>query len=82
LLLAIATQLDTLLRDLEQGRDEPWLGTFRDRIGMLGQIVAVDATASHEGVLTNIDFDRLQLDGARSVPLAIVRGLRRVAERR
>ncbi|MBL8752616.1 MAG: biotin--[acetyl-CoA-carboxylase] ligase [Planctomycetes bacterium] len=82
LLLAIAGQLDQLLRDLEQGRDEPWLGTFRDRLQLLGQRVTVDATTTHEGVLTNVDFDRLVLDGARSLPLAIVRGLRRVAERR
>jgi hypothetical protein len=49
---------------------------FRDRIGLLGQRVLVDAGDVHEGELTAIDFQRLVLDGRRAVPLAVVRGLR------
>lgn len=77
LLLAIARQLDTLLRDLVAGNETPWLVTFRERLGLLGQRVVVDAGNTSEGMLTHVDFEQVQLDGARSLPLAIIRGMRR-----
>ncbi|MFY9343773.1 MAG: biotin--[acetyl-CoA-carboxylase] ligase [Planctomycetota bacterium] len=76
LLVAIAERLDALLRDLVAGRIEPWLAAFRDRLGLLGHRVLVAAGTTSEGVLTALDFERLVLDGTRTLPLATVRGLR------
>jgi BirA family biotin operon repressor/biotin-[acetyl-CoA-carboxylase] ligase len=77
LLIAIAERLDALLRDLAAGRHEPWLATFRDRLGLVGQRVVVDAGAPFTGVLADVDFERVRLDDDRELPLAVVRGIRR-----
>lgn len=76
LLLAIAQRLDSLLHDLVARRLEPWLALFRDRLGLLGQRVVVEAEASHKGVFEDVDFEFIRLDGARTMSLAVVRGLR------
>jgi BirA family biotin operon repressor/biotin-[acetyl-CoA-carboxylase] ligase len=76
LLVAIATQLETLLRDLTLRRHGGLEAVFRDRLGLMGRRVRVDSAEVHEGVLTGIDFEQLVLDGRRAVPLAIVRNIR------
>jgi BirA family biotin operon repressor/biotin-[acetyl-CoA-carboxylase] ligase len=76
LLVAIAIQIETLLRDLTLRRHGGLEAVFRDRLGLIGRRVRVDSAEVHEGVLTGIDFERLVLDGRFAVPLAIVRGLR------
>ncbi len=77
LLLRIATRVDAMLQDLAVRRHDRLEALFRDRLGLLGQRVRVEATAVHEGVLTGLDFERLVLDGTRTVPLAVVRSLQR-----
>ena len=79
LLLAIAERIHTMLIDLQQQRHERLEELFRDRLGLVGQQVFVEAASEHEGVLTGLDFHNLQLDGTQTVPLAIVRGIRRAA---
>lgn len=77
LLLAIATRIDAMLGALA-GRDHAALeARFRDALGLVGQRVTVDANESWQGVLTDLDFHAIEIDGARRVPLAIVRGIRR-----
>lgn len=76
LLLAIAQRLDSLLHDLVARRLEAWLAQFRDRLGLLGRRVVVDADAAHEGVLEDVDFESIRLDGARTSSLAVVRSMR------
>ena len=53
---------------------------FRERLGLLGQAVEVQARETMQGRLTAIDFDELVLDGRVRVPLAIVQVLRRAPE--
>ncbi len=77
LLLAIAERIDAMLRALV-ARDHAALeALFRDRLGLLGQRVVVDAAETDTGVLTGLDFASLEIDGARRVPLAVVRSIRR-----
>ena len=45
---------------------------FCDRLGLLHSDVIVEAGQTWRGQLTDIDFERLVLDGAQSIPLAIV----------
>lgn len=76
LLVEIAQRLDAMLHALvarDHGRLEE---LFRERLGLLGQRVAVEAAETHTGVLTDLDFHSLVVDGRR-VPLAIVRSIRR-----
>lgn len=77
LLLAIARELEAMLRDLAVRRHDRLEQTFCARLGLVGQRVVVDAGAEHVGVLQHLDFQRVTLDGDRSFPLAIVRGMRR-----
>jgi BirA family biotin operon repressor/biotin-[acetyl-CoA-carboxylase] ligase len=76
LLLAVSERIDAMVTDIAARRLADLEAAFRDRIGLLGQRVLVDAGDVHEGELTAIDFQRLVLDGRRAVPLAVVRGLR------
>ena len=48
------------------------MSLFRDRLGLLGRQVSVTAGATSTGTLTDVDIDRLVLDGEREVPLAVV----------
>jgi hypothetical protein len=50
---------------------------FRERLGLLNQRVEVHARETVVGTLTAIDFANLVLDERITVPLAIVRSLRR-----
>ncbi len=75
LLLAIAEGLDRLLDDLVARRHGALERVLRDRLGLVGQRVRVDAGERREGVLTAIDFARLVLDGGVEMPLGIVRGI-------
>jgi BirA family biotin operon repressor/biotin-[acetyl-CoA-carboxylase] ligase len=77
LLLAIAQRLERMLQELSEGRHERLEALFRDRLGLVGQRVVVTTATSETGVLTDVDFARVQLDGARTHPLAIVRGIQR-----
>jgi BirA family biotin operon repressor/biotin-[acetyl-CoA-carboxylase] ligase len=77
LLLAIARELDTMLTELAARAHARLEELFRARLGLVGQKVEVDAGTVHEGALQQVDFERLTLDGERTFPLAIVRGLRR-----
>ncbi len=78
LLVAIATRLEVMLRDLVSRRHGELEEMFRDRLGLVGQRVTVEAIEVHEGVLTGLDFQNLVLDAGRAVPLAVVRGIRRI----
>lgn len=79
LLLAIAERLHAALTDLAAGRDEALAAVFRERLGLFGQRVRVEAAQPHEGILTALDFERLVLDDSVAVPLAIVRSIQRAA---
>jgi BirA family biotin operon repressor/biotin-[acetyl-CoA-carboxylase] ligase len=79
LLLAIAERVHAAVGELEAGRHEALEAVFRDRLGLFGQRVRVDAAQTHEGVLTALDFERLLLDGELVLPLAIVRGIQRTS---
>jgi BirA family transcriptional regulator, biotin operon repressor / biotin---[acetyl-CoA-carboxylase] ligase len=76
LLLAIAERLHAMLDDLAALRHQPLEAVFRDRLGLFGRRVLVDAGGPQRGVLTGLDFQQLQLDGSRRWPLAIVRSIR------
>lgn len=76
LLVGIARQLEAALAELTAGRLTRLEGLFRDRLGLVGQPVVVDAGARHEGVLHHIDFEHAVLE-ERRLPLATVRALAR-----
>ncbi|MEO6597418.1 MAG: biotin--[acetyl-CoA-carboxylase] ligase [Planctomycetota bacterium] len=78
LLLSIAERVDAMLRALADREHAELEALFRNRLGHMGQRVRVDAAEVIEGVLTRLDFQSLELDGARTVPLAIVRGIHRL----
>ncbi len=79
LLLAIAVQIEAMLRALAAARHDELEATFRDRLGLVGQRVAIDAGGPPvEGVLQHVDFVQVTLDGERRLPLATVRSLRAV----
>ena len=72
-LLQLAERVDTMLGAVSGSRDlAPYVSLFRDRLGLLGREVSVTAGATSTGTLTDVDFDRLVLDGEREVPLAVV----------
>ena len=77
LLLGIAVRVDAMLRSLALRDHTDLEAVFRDRLGLVGQRVTVDAAETHDGVLIHLDFQALTLDGERRVPLAIVRAIRR-----
>lgn len=77
LLLAIAGRVEAMLQDLAAGQHERLEAEFRDRLGLIGQRVEVDAGAVHTGTLLHVDFAQVTLDGERRFPLATVRALRR-----
>ncbi|MFK7740467.1 MAG: biotin--[acetyl-CoA-carboxylase] ligase [Planctomycetota bacterium] len=52
---------------------------FRERLGLLGHPVEVTAGSTTTGTLTDINFERLVLDGRAELPLAIVTSLRRAS---
>jgi BirA family biotin operon repressor/biotin-[acetyl-CoA-carboxylase] ligase len=78
LLLALAGELDRMLRALTDGRRAEFEAVFRDRLGLLGKRVQAQTTEVHEGVLTALDFTQLVLDDRRPLPLGTVRSLRAV----
>jgi len=79
LLLAVAQRIDALLHQLVAGDLAPLEAQFRERLGLLGQPVRVDLGGDQvqRGTLRHVDFVQLTLDGDRSFPLAVVRGVRR-----
>lgn len=79
LLQQLAERVHSVIADLEAGRQAPLEALFRDRLGLFGQRVRVDAGRLHEGVLVALDFERLQLEGAVPLPLATVRGIQRAS---
>lgn len=78
LLLALAIELDRTLQTLVDGRCSELEAVFRDRLGLVGRRVRVQAQDALDGVLTGIDFTRLVLDGSRPMSLGSVRSLRAV----
>lgn len=76
LLLTLAERIDAMLVDLQARRHERLEALFRERLGFVGKPVVIDAGAQHTGELRGIDFQRLELDGGRTFPLAIVRAIR------
>lgn len=77
LLVDLAVRLDTMLQELAAQRPAGLETVFRDRLGLLGQRVVVDATPPQTGLLQHVDFQQVTLDGGRQLPMATVRGLRR-----
>lgn len=75
LLLSLARELDRTLAHLANGTTAALQQAFRERLGLLGRRVTVHAPEPTTGVLTDLDFTRLVLDGNRSLPLASVRSL-------
>ena len=76
LLLAVAEQLDRALQALAD-RQEGWLlAAFRDRLGLFGKRVQIDANSQHTGVLTGLDFQQVVLDGGVALPLGTIRSIR------
>ena len=76
LLLAIAEQLDRALQALADGQDGWLLTAFRERLGLFGKRVVIDANNQHTGVLTGLDFQQVVLDGGVSLPLGTIRSIR------
>lgn len=81
LLLRIAERLHDALTALTDGRQAALEQVFRDRLGLFGQRVRIEAARVDEGVLTALDFERLVLDDGVVVPLAIVRSIQRAEPR-
>lgn len=79
MLLAIAERVHGLLDELVARRHGALEDVLRDRLGLVGQRVRVEAAERHEGVLTGIDFARVELDGRVELPLGSVRGIQRLA---
>lgn len=72
-LIALAEAVDGMLAAVSGDREDvAHRRLFCDRLGLLHREVTVDAGQTWEGRLTDIDFERLVLDGVRSLPLAIV----------
>jgi BirA family biotin operon repressor/biotin-[acetyl-CoA-carboxylase] ligase len=78
LLLALAEHLDRALHALTNDAHGPLLAVFRQRLGLLGRRVAVDGPEPATGVLTDLDFTSLTLDGEHGFALGVVRGIRPV----
>jgi BirA family biotin operon repressor/biotin-[acetyl-CoA-carboxylase] ligase len=74
LLVGIARQLETVLCELAAGRLARLEGLFRERLGLVGRNVVLDAGGRHEGVLQHIDFEHAQVEQQR-LPLALVRAM-------
>ena len=78
LLLALAQQVDDMLTALQSPAEHAYARLeqcFRQRLGLVGQQVHVEAGESLHGTMTAIDLQQLTLDGTTDVPLAIVRAL-------
>lgn len=72
-LVALAASVDAALAAIGPAGDRrAHEAAFRDRLGLVGDEVAVTAGEELTGTLTSIDFERLVLDGRRELPLAIV----------
>lgn len=79
LLLQLAERVHTMLGELAAGRHAALEHVFRERLGLFGQRVRVEAARPHEGVLTALDFGQLVLDDDLVVPLPSVRGIQRAS---
>ncbi|MFT4513372.1 MAG: BirA family biotin operon repressor/biotin-[acetyl-CoA-carboxylase] ligase [Planctomycetota bacterium] len=77
LVLALATHADAMVAAIERGDLREHVDLFRERLGLLGERVEVQARETMVGTLTSIDFGNLVLDERVAVPLAIVRSLLR-----
>ncbi len=77
LVLELATRVDAMVSAIERGDLREHEDLFRERLGLLGERVEVQARETSVGILTAIDFENLVLDERVAVPLAIVRSLRR-----
>lgn len=76
LIFDLANRLEHMLDSLESGRTGALLDEFRRRLGLLQRAVVVTHSRQERGVLTDLDFGELELDGQRRLPLGIVQGLR------
>lgn len=77
MLLSLAQHVDAMVTAIAAGELAAPEELFSERLGLLHQQVEVQARETVCGVLTDINFERLILDGQTAVPLAIVRSLRR-----
>jgi BirA family biotin operon repressor/biotin-[acetyl-CoA-carboxylase] ligase len=76
LLVALAQRLDGALREIAAGRMARLEAAFRDRLGLVGRRVVLDAGGEHTGELAAIDFAGARLATGAVFPLAHVRALR------
>ena len=76
LLEDLVRELEAGLQDLEAGRRAELEETFRQRLGLVGRRVRLVAGADAcEGRLLELDFEHVQLEGQKPVPLAHVQRL-------
>ena len=80
LLLSLAESVDAMITAIVADNLSGYEQLFRERLGLLGLAVEVQARTTMHGRLTAIDFEELVLDGHVKVPLAIVQVLRRSSE--
>lgn len=77
LVLQLAVRVDAMVAAIERGDLREHEDLFRERLGLLGERVEVQERGTLLGTLTAVDFSNLVLDESTTVPLAIVRSLRR-----
>lgn len=78
LLLALAQRLEAMLLCLANGQVSELTAQFCARLGLIGKRVRILAHGEHEGTLETLDFERLQLDSGRVLPLGIVQSIRAI----
>ena len=77
LLLALAESVDAMVTAAAADNLAAYEQLFAERLGLINEQVEVQARDTVRGRLTDINFERLLLDGHTAISLAIVRSLAR-----
>lgn len=77
-LVALAQSLETTLVALANNQLRTLEQQFAARLGLTARNVQVVAGSLHTGTLVSFDFERLTLDGGRSVPIGLVQSIRAI----